>query len=50
MNEIKNNKPKRRNNAPFNTIFFIVLAVFVIYMLVRGFIWAWETLAGWDTL
>ena len=44
-------KPKRRhNNSPFNTILFIALAVVMIYLLVKGFIWAWETLAGWDTL
>ena len=50
MNHIDNNKPKRKNNFSFNTIFFFILAVIVIYLLVKGFIWAWEMLAGWDTL
>ena len=50
MNSINDNKPKRKYNSPFNTILFLVVAVIVIYLLVQGFIWAWETVAGWDTL
>lgn len=44
-------KPKRiYNNSPFNTILFILLAIVVIYMLVKGFIWAWNTLGAWETI
>ncbi|HUI32519.1 MAG: hypothetical protein PHO84_01485 [Dysgonamonadaceae bacterium] len=34
----------------FNTILFILLAIVFIYALVKGFIWAWSTMAGWSTL
>ncbi|NLZ95211.1 MAG: hypothetical protein GX921_05220 [Bacteroidales bacterium] len=45
------NKPKKiHNNSPFNTILFIALAVVMIYFLVKGFIWAWNTLGAWETL
>ena len=44
-------KPKRiHNNSSFNTILFIVLAIVMIYLLVKGFIWARNTLGAWDTL
>ena len=34
----------------FNTILFTLLAIVIIYALVKGFIWAWETMAGWSTM
>lgn len=44
-------KPKKvHNNSPFNTILFIVLAIIMIYLLIKGFIWAWNTLGAWETL
>lgn len=34
----------------FNTILFILLAIVMIFALVKGFIWAWSTMAGWSTM
>ncbi|HTN68873.1 MAG TPA: hypothetical protein VLZ33_05360 [Dysgonamonadaceae bacterium] len=41
---------KRRPRFTFNTILFILLTIVMIYALVRGFIWAWNIMAGWSTL
>ena len=50
-NPKKQKRQKRKiNNSPFNTILFIILAIIIIYMLVKGFIWAWNTLDAWETL
>ena len=50
-NTKKQKRQKRKiNNSPFNTILFIILAIIIIYMLVKGFIWAWNTLGAWETL
>lgn len=47
MKPVGNKKPKRKNRSPFNTILFIALMVIVIYLLVQGYIWAWNTMAAW---
>jgi hypothetical protein len=47
MKPIESKRPKRRNRSPFNTILFIALALIIIYLLVQGFIWAWNTMAAW---
>ena len=47
MESLDNKKPKRRHRSPFNTILFIGLAVILVYLLVQGYIWAWNTMAGW---
>ncbi len=47
MTLIDNKRPKRKNRSPFNTILFIALAVILVYLLVQGYIWAWNTMAGW---
>ncbi len=44
-------KPKRiYNNSPFNTVLIVILAIIMIYFMVKGFIWAWNTLGAWETL
>ena len=41
---------KRYPKFNFNTILFILLAIIMLYLLARGFMWAWGTMAGWNTL
>ncbi len=42
--------PRQFPKFNFNTILFILLGIVMIYALVKGFIWAWGTMAGWSTL
>lgn len=47
----ESSKPKKlHNNSPFNTILSIVLVILMVYLLIKGFIWAWNTLGAWQTL
>ena len=49
--ETNRKEPKRfYNSTPFNTILYILLAIVLIYFMVKGFIWAWNTLGAWETL
>ena len=45
-------KPKKTYNSTpvFNTILYILLAIVLIYFMVKGFIWAWNTLGAWETI
>ena len=49
--QASSNKPqKTHNNSPFNAIFSVILIIMMIYLLIKGFIWAWSMLSAWETL
>ena len=50
--ERSHKKPKRtyNNTSIFNTILYILLAIVLIYFMVKGFIWALNTVGAWGTI
>lgn len=49
--EKRSKKPRRFYiSSPFNTILYILLLIVFVYFMVKGFIWAWNTLGAWETI